>query len=83
MELELARESIAKIAEQEGVSEEKVIAEIEAAMAEAIKRVHSDGDMRRIAMWEAIPCAGETPTAVEFVAFMSAVVGIIQEFGNE
>lgn len=79
MELESVRESIKMVAEKEGISEERVIFEIEAAMAEARKSVYADGDKRKIAMWEAVPCVGETPTAAEFVAFMCDVVEMIME----
>lgn len=77
MELERVRKTIKRVAAQKGVSEETVIIEIEAAISEAIRSVYASGDKRKIAMWESIPRSGKVPSAEKFVAFISAVTGVV------
>ena len=62
-----AKKAILHIAEREGISIEDVSKEIELAIAEAI----NNSDEAALERWSRIPCTGERPTAVEFIAYMS------------
>ena len=62
-----AYRALKRVAQQEGVTVEHVIEEIERrirlAYADCIKR----GDRMALAQWEAVPREGELPTALELV----------------
>ncbi len=58
--------AIEKIAEKEGVSVNEVIREIDLAIEEAMQ----NPDPLVQARWTLIPCAGDKPTAIEFIAYM-------------
>lgn len=70
MDLVWARNAIKAVAKQHGVTEEEVIEEIEASIAEARETAYKVKDKRAIAEWEKIPCVGELPTAYEFVDYL-------------
>lgn len=58
--------AIEEVAEKEGISVNEVIREIDLAIEEAMQS--SDPLVR--ARWTLIPCAGDKPTALEFIAYM-------------
>lgn len=67
-----AKKAIAWAAEKEGISEQELINEIELSIDEAMK---SNDPVVRF-RWSLIPCAGERPTAVEFIAFLRSVLQV-------
>ena len=69
-ELDRARASILKIANQKGVSE----AEVRDGIMEAIRIGMTDPDPEVQAAWGRIPCAGEIPTPEELIAWSAREV---------
>lgn len=62
--------ALSHVAEQNGISLETVIQEIDKAIEEAM----ADPDPMVQERWKHIPRSGEKPTALEFVAYMRSVV---------
>ena len=64
-----AERALRMTAQKHGVSYETVIKEIEFAISDAIETARRNNDMEKLAMWSAIPCKGDIPTAKEMVAY--------------
>lgn len=71
MNMKAAHRAVKRIARREGISESEVVFHIELAMKEMRRDAYLSGDREKIARWEAIPHAGESPTAYEMTAYFS------------
>lgn len=70
LDLQDANIAISMAAMKNGLSRNELIHEIELGIEEAMQT----NDPLVKARWAMIPCAGAKPTALEFIAFMRAVV---------
>ena len=70
MNTERAYRILKEIAMQHGTTVERVIADIEKSINDAIATTKRTNDVNAMKQWEKIPCVGEIPTAVEFVAYL-------------
>lgn len=70
MNLKHANWALEETARREGVSYDTVVNSIEEAVSDAIERCIQQGDETTLARIRQIPCAGNTPTALEIVAYM-------------
>lgn len=80
MDIKDARRIVKRIAEKEGIPVSEVVLSIECAMDEMKRDAYGTGDQEKIAKWEAIPHAGESPTAYEMIAYLSNEV--VKRKGN-
>ena len=62
-----AERALRMTAKKHGVSYEKVVTEIEFAIADAVETARRNNDTEKLAMWAAIPSKGDIPTAKEMV----------------
>jgi hypothetical protein len=74
MELRKAKRAIKTIAQQNGVSE----AQVRADMEEAIVAAYNSPDPGAQAEWAKAPFAGRVPTVEEFIMWMSSRVKLEQ-----
>lgn len=65
-----AQKAIQEVAKRNGVTEQEVVEEIEAAITQAYRASIQSHNQEAIALWERVPKAGEVPTAYELVAFL-------------
>ncbi len=75
MKQKKVRDIIRMVAKERGVSERMIVRKMELALADGIASAYRTGNQEKIAMWESIPCKGEIPTAVEFIAWASNSIG--------
>lgn len=61
-----AQTAIKLVAEKHGITYEQAISEIEYCILEAMQNPDPHVQER----WKCIPCSGEKPTALEFIAYM-------------
>lgn len=80
MNMKAAHRAVKRIAQREGIPESEVVLNIECAMAEMKRDAYRTGNQEKIAWWEAIPHAGENPTAYELIAYLSDEV--VKRKGN-
>ena len=74
MDKQRAYRALQETARKRGVSVEEVIAEIDKAIAQAMKNCENDNNTNAMNIWKMIPCEGEVPTAVEVVAFFGGAL---------
>lgn len=74
MDTERIHRALKETARQQGVTEEEVISEIEAAIAEAIVQARRNQDKDILAEWEKIPCEGEFPNVYEIIAYIGGKI---------
>lgn len=65
-----ARRAIREWAVREGVTEKKIIADIEEMIHTTLEEIHQRGDLASIQKWAQIPCQGEIPTALELIGYL-------------
>ncbi len=69
-----AYKALLQVAEENGVSLNEVITEIESAIRDAVEQAIRDNNLEALAMWAQIPCQGEYPSAVELIAYIGGQI---------
>lgn len=75
MENRKAYKALLQVAENNGLSLDEVIGEIESAIKDAIETAKRENNQEALSMWAQIPSKGEYPTAVEVIAAMGDKIG--------
>lgn len=83
MDIEKAYKTLEEVARRKFTTVEVVIAEIDAAIAEAISTATNTRNINVLNAWKKIPCVGEVPTAVELVACLGEIVAIGIDINND
>lgn len=68
--IERAYWTLQELAKQQGVTVAEVMADIDECINEAIVTIKRNNNQEVMERWKKIPCIGEIPTAVEFVAYL-------------
>ena len=74
MDTKRAYNTLCKVAKQHGVTVEKVIADIDKAIEDAICTAKKNNDQRTLTAWSKIRCEGNKPTALEVVACLGELM---------
>jgi len=74
MDTKRAYNILCEVAKQNGVTVEKVIADIDHAIEVAISTARKNNDRRTLMAWSKIQCAGDKPTALEVVACLGELM---------
>ena len=72
-----ARKAIGQLAKEKKIPEEQIIMEIEAAIAEGLRRSKQNGNAAALGIWNRIPKKGEAPTAEEFVEYFCDMIKLL------
>lgn len=72
-----ARRAIRELAVREGVTEKKIIADIEEMIHTTLEEIRQRGDLASIQKWAQIPCQGEIPTALELIGYLSEEIEML------
>lgn len=64
--------ALLKVAQNNGVSLEEVIKEIEIGIQDAIETAKKENNQAILDKWKNIPCAGDSPTAVELITYIGS-----------
>ena len=75
MENRKAYKALIQVAENNGLSLDEVIGEIESAIKDAIQTAKRENNQEALSMGAQIPSKGEYPTAVEVIAAMGDMIG--------
>lgn len=73
-EYERASKALKEVARREGVPLEEVLREVSLCIAEGMNRCREEKNVAALRQWDAIPKAGEIPTPVELVSYLSGQV---------
>lgn len=79
--IERTYRTLEELAKQQNTTVEKIIAEIDECIQDAIATVKNNHDLQAMKKWKKIPSVGEIPTAVEFVTYLGEEL-IKDKMGN-
>ena len=62
--------ALSEVAEQQGITIEEVMRDIEEIIDVTLASIYANKNQKAIALWREIPCKGERPTAIELIRYL-------------